>query len=335
MKEMYLVAGISRQAMHKYRRRQQQVNETTQEVIHQMQQIRKHHRRMSCRRMYYAVQKPLPVGRDLFEQIGFANGFKLKPKRSVMRTTWSQRVEIYPNLIEGMKLNGINQVWQSDIFYLNVDQQHYYGVTIEDVYTRELLALHLSKNLDAEQLTLALRKALQVRKGTDVSGCIFHSDRGTQYISHSHKQLIREHALKISMGKLPQENAYVERLQGILKQEYLECHELTTRKLYAAVRKTIRLYNSERPHSSLNMMKPEAFKSSIQQLSPRQRPTLKIHQGFVESAEEKKRRKNFKKSMWKSGKNTRLFSKEVFSTFPHRNSNNNKFVKKKIKQKRA
>ena len=51
----------------------------------------------------------------------------------MIKTTWSQLVEVYPNRIEGEVLDNINQVWQSDIFYLGIEQQHFYGVTIEDV----------------------------------------------------------------------------------------------------------------------------------------------------------------------------------------------------------
>jgi len=332
MKELYQVAGITKQAMWKYRNRQQQVNKTTTEVIRQMEQIRQQHRRMSCRRMYYVAGKAALVGRDKFEQIGFANGFKLKPVRNVIRTTWSVRTATYPNLIEGRKLNDINQVWQSDIFYLRIGPDHYYGFTIEDVYSRELLALHLSKSLGAEQLTIAFRKALSMRKGYSVRGCIFHSDRGTQYISRVHKQLIKDHQMKISMAKLPQQNAYVERLQGILKQEYLWEDELTAGNVDRVLRKIIRRYNLSRPHSSLNMFTPEAVKNQIKKLRPSKRPCLIIHKGFEKSTG-KNNRTHLEKTIWKSGKNARLFSKEIFSTFPHRNTINDKLKKTKIKQK--
>jgi transposase InsO family protein len=330
MKELYEVAGITKQAIWKYRKRQQQVTEMTHQVIQQMEQIRQHHRRMSCRKMYYAVPQPVPIGRDQFEQIGFANGFKLKRKVNPLRTTWSQRIEIHPNLIEGKTINGINQIWQSDIFHLSIEQKPYYGFTIQDIYTRELLALHLCTTLEAEQLTIAFRKAIKMRKGTRLGGCIFHSDRGSQYISRVHKQMIRDYGMKISMGKLPQENAYVERLQGILKQEYLLEDELTTNRICAVIPNIIHSYNHERPHSSLNMMNPAAFRNRIQRLPKKHRPQLTIHQGFVKNKE-----KNHLQTMWKSGKKSRLFSKEVFSAFPHCNRNHKTVLKSKSKRKSA
>ena len=281
MKELYEIAGLSRQALWKYRRGQQRKMTVTEQVIKQIGKIRRHHKRMGCRSMYYAVTEPLPVGRDIFEQIGFAHGFRLKRKRSMTRTTWSQRVEVYANLIEGKVLDNINQVWQSDIFYLGIEQQHFYGVTIEDVYSRELLSLHLSKRLTAEQLTICFKKALRIRQGTCIKGCIFHSDRGSQYISKAHKELLKETGMKISMGRLPQENAYVERLQGTLKNQYFSELDVTPGNLQSVTRKIIRYYNTERPHSNLKMMTPSAFAVHIQQQSKRQRPKQKIHEGFA------------------------------------------------------
>lgn len=326
MKTVYEVIGITKQAMSKYRKREQKKLEMSEQVIQQIKQIRKHHRRMGCRRMYYATSEPMPVGRDLFEQIGFAHGFKLRRKRKVIRTTWGQRVEVYPNIIEGMILTGTNQLWQSDIFHLYIERESYYGFTIEDVYSRQLLALHLSKSYQAEQLTKTFKKALQATKGSDLTGCIFHSDRGSQYISNAHKGLLKEYGMKISMGKLPQENAYVERLQGTLKHEYLLEFKLTQANLHSMCKKIIHYYNFERPHSELKMVTPEAFHIHQQKLPEKEREKLRIHRGFAMPLEQKNAFINDtakSDQLWKSGKNNRLFSKDVFPTSPQHNSNNN------------
>ena len=63
--------------------------------------IRKNHKRMSCRKMYVRVKDHVPVGRDIFEQIGFANGFKLQIIRSKQRTTWATKLDVFENLLEG------------------------------------------------------------------------------------------------------------------------------------------------------------------------------------------------------------------------------------------
>jgi len=179
-------------------------------------------------------------------------------------------------------LNAINQAWQSDIFYLKVEHNDYYGVSIEDVYSRKLLALQVSASLSAQQNVRALNKALRTRAGYDLSGCIFHSDRGSQYISSEHKALLKENQMRISMCKLPQENAYVERIQGTLKHEYLFEFELTEVNLQRMIQRIIRYYNNERPHRSLQMMTPTAFENHVEKLPENQRPKMQIHEGFSE-----------------------------------------------------
>lgn len=282
MNELYKITGLSKQALWKYNKRQQQLSLIATEVVDKIKAKRKNHKRMGCRKIYYTCSASLPVGRDLFEQIGFANGFKLKVKRNKMKTTWSQRIEVYPNLIEGMKLNNINQVWQSDIFYLKVGSTYYYGVSIEDVYSRKLLVLHVSKNLRAEQNVKALKKALKIRSANNLAGCIFHSDRGSQYISEAQKSLLKGAGMRISMGKMPQENAYVERIQGILKHEYLFEHNITEANLQKMCQKITKWYNDERPHNSLKMMTPTAFEQYVEKLDEKERPITNIYQGFAE-----------------------------------------------------
>ena len=227
MKDLYSIAGVSKQALWKHNARVSYKDEVTTHAVHVMTDIRKRHKRMSCRKMYYASTAELPIGRDIFEQIGFQNGFKIKSKRSAIKTTWGQRVEVYPNLIAGLVLNGINQVWQSDIFYIGIAGKHNYGFTIIDVYSRKLLAVHIAKQMTADELLIAVKKAIASREGTSVRGCIIHSDRGSQYISNGYKQIIRQNKMQLSMCKMPQENAYAERVQGTIKNEYIYEEQLT------------------------------------------------------------------------------------------------------------
>ena len=276
MKEMYIVAGMSKQSVWNYKVDQEQQVSIIHKVLDVIQRVRKHHKRMGCRRIYYIVKDKIPIGRDQFEQIGFANGFKLKHKTNVTKTTWGQRVEVYPNLIEGIILDNINQVWQSDIFYFKVQNVDYYFVSIEDVYSRKLLALHASKSLRAEQNVCAFNKALIARKRSNLNGCIFHSDRGSQYISNTHKLLLKKAGMMASMCKMPQQNAYVERIQGTLKYEYLFEHELTQMNLQQMIKKITSWYNDERPHSQLNMMTPYQFEKHVENLTTEQRPKLQI-----------------------------------------------------------
>jgi transposase InsO family protein len=230
---------------------------------------------MGCRKIFYTPHD-LPVGRDIFEKIGFSNGFKLKRKRNTMKTTWSQRVEVHPNLVEGITINNINKVFQSDIFYLKVEKKDYYGICILDVYSRKLLALHVSQSLFAIENVKALKKVIKLKTKQGLNNCIFHSDRGSQYISKAHKELLLANDMKISMCKIPQENAYVERMNGIIKEEYFYEMHLTQTNILEKTKEAMNLYNNHRPHSQLKMMTPTAFEHYVSKLDEIDRPKQTI-----------------------------------------------------------
>jgi len=204
--DLYAVAGISKQSAYKYRRQEKRRAEQAQLVVYAMKKMRKDHKKMSSRKVYGSQRQELglEVGRDKFEQIAFANGYRVKHKRQTHKTTWGQRVEVYPDLVSGMIINNIDQVYQSDIFYLKVAGKDYYGVTIIDVYSRRLVALHLSNSLRATENIAALKKVLKSKTKMALKGCIFHSDRGTQYISKAQKELLASLGMRISMCKMPQ-----------------------------------------------------------------------------------------------------------------------------------
>lgn len=276
MKELYSVTGISKQGLWKHQRLQAHRNTIAEQCVSIMNKTRVNHKRMGSRAMFYAAEQRPPVGRDTFEAIGLSNGFRVKRKRNKLKTTWGQRVTVYPNLVEGLVLTGINQVWQSDIFYQIQKGKVYYGVTITDVYSRELLALHLSTSLKARENIKALKKALLVRQGYNLRDCIFHSDRGSQYISDAQTQIVLGYKMKLSMCKMPQQNAYVERIQGTIKNQYLCDLELKDTNLNRIAQKVTYLYNHERPHQSLSMVTPMAYKTYVENLPKSNRPEMLI-----------------------------------------------------------
>jgi putative transposase len=276
MKDLLSVVGITKQALWKYHKREEYKSEVLNRTLSILRKIRSRHKKMGCRSMYYAPKAQPPIGRDAFEAIGFEYGFRLKRRRNKKKTTWSQDVEVFPNRIEGQTLTSINQVWQSDIFYYEEKGITFYGITIIDVYSRRLLALHLSKSLRAAENVKALKKAIRSRSGQNLVGCIFHSDRGSQYISDVHKKTLDQYGMKKSMCKLPQENAYAERVQDTVKNYYLCDVELTGKKLDSVASQVMRKYNYEKPHSELDMMTPIAYEKHVEKLSKRSRPKLLI-----------------------------------------------------------
>jgi transposase InsO family protein len=276
MKDLFEIAGLSKQALCKAQKRELSMADTIGQCLSIIQKIRRRHRHMGCRSIYDASNVKPPVGRDKFIAIGMANGYRVKRRRNRLKTTRSQQLEIFPNRIEGRSLRAINKVWQSDIFYFQEQGKVYYGVTIVDVYSRRLLSLHLSTTLEAEENVKALRKAIRCRSRQNLAGCVLHSDQGTQYISEKLKSLIRHTGMLQSMCKLPQENAYAERIHETIKYYYLCDEQLEGQNLDNVARRVMRKYNYEKPHSELGKLTPVAFEKYVENLPPRSRPKLVI-----------------------------------------------------------
>lgn len=277
MKDLYQISGISKQGLHKHRMRQHHKDEVTGRVVEECNRMRTNHRRMGCRRIYASLRKDFPVGRDLFERIGFENGFKLKVIRNRFKTTWASKTGVFPNLLEGVTLTNMNQAIQSDIFYFNVEGRSYYGVTHIDVYTRRLLSVHGSPSLEACQTAMALDKVIRCRGVKALKGCIYHSDRGTQYTSEAVKSKVRELGMRQSMCTLAQENAYAERVQGTIKNEYLEYEPLKKANYQRKLERIMWLYNNERPHTCLGNMTPVQYEKHIQSIPESERPKLTVY----------------------------------------------------------
>ena len=92
-----------------------------------------------------------------------------------------------------------------------------------------------------------------------VEGLIHHSDRGVQYCSSGYVKLLRDNGIQISMTENgdPLENAIAERINGIIKEEYLNCYEVKNiLEAKSLLQQSIQLYNEERPHMSIGNMKP-------------------------------------------------------------------------------
>lgn len=278
MTDIYAIMNISRQGVSKKKKHQVSRSIDEEVLVKKMLKVREKHPVMGPRKMYSILEDESPVGRDKFIRIAINNGLRRRIRRNRFKTTFGQSKKVHPNLINGITINGINQVWQSDIFYYKQDGHDYFGVCIQDVYSRKLLALHMSKSLKAEENLVALRHAIASRKGMNLKGCIFHSDRGSQYISDAHENMIQEAKMKPSMCKIPQQNAYVERLNGIVKNEYLYPSQSQKRSVKEKARQIMRLYNSERPHQSLGMLTPTAFEQHLKKLGDNQGPEMLIYQ---------------------------------------------------------
>jgi len=258
MKQLLDWHGISRQGAHQGIARLHKVCRDVLDTVELASQVRKEHPQIGCRDIYYAVRDQMPRGRDWSEQVLLDCGFAVKtPPRSF--TTPGD--DICSNLIEGKCITGPNQVWQTDITYVWAGHRWYYVSFVIDVYTRQILASHCSRDLSAASQVRCLAKALGSQKGEDLSGLIIHTDRGTQYTSKEYKGYLSRRKITQSMAQFAWQNAYCERVNRTIKLGYLQ-YETTNsyHSLCKAVAKAVRLYNATKPHRGLpSRLSPDQF----------------------------------------------------------------------------
>lgn len=114
MTDLYLIAGISRQAVYKADKKQRERDQRQSKFFEQADQIRKDHPRVGCRKMAWELRCP-GWGRDKLEDFLLGKGYRVKYKRRFIKTTQRQCIYSYPNLIQGLKIDNINKVIQTDI----------------------------------------------------------------------------------------------------------------------------------------------------------------------------------------------------------------------------
>jgi putative transposase len=243
-----------------------------------LEQIRQDHPTLSCRAIYYKVN-PVSIGRDKFERMCKEMGFTVERHINPCRTTNSNGVIRFDNLLIGIEITSINQVWSSDITYYDVKNIFYYLTFILDNYSRKIVGYSVSSRLKTEHTTLvALKRAIKLT-GKEVikkSNIILHSDGGGQYYDKNFLALTKEYNFKNSMCEYAYENGKAERINGIIKNNYLRHKTINTvEELIAEVDRTIQLYNSERPHKSLKYKTPLEVEKEILSLQQQTQSTTK------------------------------------------------------------
>lgn len=234
-------------------------------------QVRQDHPRMCCRDLYYRIN-PLYIGRDRFEALCKQYGFEVGIRRSFTRTTDSRGVIRFPNLIDQLKVQRINQVWSSDITYFDLQGVFYYITFIIDHYSRRILGYSVSSRLQTEHTTLPALIMAIVTRGLIPQGIIFHSDGGGQYYDRQFLILTSRYKFKNSMCEMAYQNGMSERLNGIIKNNYLRHWNITNlAELIQQVDRAVRLYNMEKPHSGLGRMTPCEFEKKYANLSQQNR----------------------------------------------------------------
>jgi len=269
--------NISKQSVHQSRKRQHAFDMELRDLVCQVDIIRSEHPGCGLEKLYYMLQ-PKTMGRDKFCEIFMALGYRVRKIKNYTKTTKSSRRK-YPNLISGMQIMRPFQVIQSDITYIYIAGVFKYIVFITDVYTREILGYNVSDNLRATSNMKALKMALPKIPKDNYDTLIHHSDGGIQYQCLDYTKILTDNNISISMGKIAQDNAFAERVNGIIKNEYLKSWDITDfNSLKAKIKKAVNHYNSKRLHLAFkNKYSPLQFKKNILTLNPQERPKVIIY----------------------------------------------------------
>lgn len=256
--------GVTRQAYYQDNWKEMETSIEEEVILKEVFRIRKDHQRMGTRKLYAMLapammQHQVKMGRDKLFDLLANHHLLIRRRRRNIRTTFSNHwLRKYPNLTRNFIPTAPNQLWVSDITYWKVNGYPVYITFITDAYSHSIVGYNLAETLEAIETLQALRMALQTIE-KPASHLIHHSDRGLQYCSGEYVGLLNEYEIKISMTESgdPLENPVAERVNGIMKEEYLEpANVKSVKDAIAYLHKAIALYNTQRPHMSISYLTP-------------------------------------------------------------------------------
>ena len=257
--------GRTAQAYYKHKRKSFSELEIEKEVLSIVATYRAEMPIIGGLKLYYLTRSvlgdALGMGRDKF--LNLLHRHKLIiPPRKTRHTTNSNHVYFkYPNLVKELVVTCVNQLWVSDITYIyTTDDKFCYLHLVTDAFSRMIIGYVLSPTLEAKYTIEALQQAINHAGSGNLCGTIHHSDRGSQYCCDEYNTILKEHHIRISMTEdsNPTDNGMAERVNGIIKNEFLDPLPYPKNLLEAAslVDHAVNTYNTLRPHISLNMRTP-------------------------------------------------------------------------------
>ncbi len=276
MDELCGMFEISRQAHYQKARREQEQSRQGEITLEMIRLVRRRHPKMGTRKLLFKLQpmlaeEGLKMGRDRLFELLRSQDLLVERKKTFRRTTlpglWRA-----PNRLLGLTITRPNQVWVSDITYLELEGGHFaYLFVLMDLFSRCIVGWQVTPSLSSDGALISLQQALQ-GLNTDPTGLIHHSDHGVQYTSHAYMDTLLANHILPSMGAVGNcyDNIFAERLIGTLKNEYgLDRPFVNFAQAIPVVQEVIQLYNTDRPHLSLNMAVPqEVYFGHSLQISP-------------------------------------------------------------------
>lgn len=254
--------GISPQGYYQAIRRMAAREEMLKPVKEMVMYWRQFMPRIGGKKLYKIIKPELDkqeikLGRDGFFDYLREHNLLVKPVKSYTKTTNSRHwMRKHPNLLKDYEVKQAEEVFVSDITYLKSDKGTHYLSLTTDAYSRKIMGYELSDEMKASDVVKALQ--MSIKNKCYLHQAIHHSDRGLQYCSDEYQTVLNKHNIRPSMtdGYDCYQNALAERVNGILKQEFLLYQCKNIEELKQLVDESIYIYNEMRPHLSLDMKTP-------------------------------------------------------------------------------
>lgn len=258
--------GFSRQAYYQYWQRQAGQIDSESEVMEWVKKLRQDHPKMGGRKLHELLKeemarKDIKMGRDALFELLAAKGLLIRRRRRRVTTTFSNHwFRKYPNLTKELVVNRPNQLWVADITYWFTHYGCLYISLLTDAYSKRIMGYEVAESLQAVHSKAALQMALERINPQIGKSLLHHSDRGLQYCCADYIGLLNSFAVQISMTETgdPLANAIAERVNGIIKNEYLAHHSVYSfAQARVVLAQAVFLYNYKRPHLSCDLLVPE------------------------------------------------------------------------------
>lgn len=282
MEDVYRYLGITRQGQAQGLIREQWEAALMRSVESQVLRYRQDKdRRAGSRSLYYNldIKSQFGLGVTKFEQLMSQYGLTLAPLRVRVVTTKSVLQSWnYGNLLNGLTINGINQVVVGDLTYVCIGPFRFYLFCLTDVYSARLVGIWASDRMRAEDAKQAFDAWVRLRGKEQLVDCIHHTDGGSQYFSELYLAQLNGHAIRISVAQDCLQNGFAEQRNGLIKHHLIPTRQMQGLESFQAQLPEIDyFYNHQRKQQGLGWRTPVEFEAYIQGLQPGKQPVKTLH----------------------------------------------------------
>ncbi len=266
MTQLSRTFGVSRSGLYEARQRQAQPVGIDTAAVQLQAAFMASGGSYGSRRLSAQLKRQgLPVGRHRARTLMRMHGLRARWRRKWVHTTDSRHsLPVAGNVLDRQfKPAATNRAWAGDITYIHTASGWVYLAVVIELYSRKVIGWAMAGHMQASLVCDALRMALSSRQ--PLPGVLMHTDRGSQYASQDHRELLQAHALVQSMSRKGNcwDNAVTERfflnlkMERVWQQQYanlVEAQQDVTDYI-------VNFYNAQRLHSALGYRTPNEFEA--------------------------------------------------------------------------